>query len=157
MRNHTTHTKSKRHPIQAPLCPPPVTLVSHSSEREWRTERPETHLGLLDTAVAARKPDDNEVAGHADRPADDAADECREEEKPRRGGGPVVWGLRHDLGDGVERDDAGCAAEGEDDACDDHVGEGEEHEGPAEVLPIACSVFRVEDPGLRGWRKVRFG
>lgn len=149
MRNHTTHPKGDRHPMQAAVGTPSVQLVADRGVHEGETQGPQSHFRFFDTIVPASQENDNVVTEDTCRPADEVAHERRKEDQPGRRGRPVVRWLRHDFRDGVERHDTRRTAEGKNDTGDDDVGEREQQERSAEVLPVARPVLGEIDPRLQ--------
>lgn len=67
--------------MRARLRAPAVQEVAEHGVQRAGAERPETHLGLLDTGVAAGEDEDEGVGERAaGGPAEDAADEGGEED-----------------------------------------------------------------------------
>lgn len=114
MGDHGANRNGEADPVDACLGAPSVQHVAESRIRKARNEHPQAHLGFFDTAVAPSEEDNDVVAQHARTPADTITNEGGKEDEACCGGAKVVGRICQDLGNGVERHDAGCAAEGKD-------------------------------------------
>lgn len=99
MSDHASQTESDRHPVQTLVSPPAVEHISQAGVDEADAQSPKSHFGLFDSAVAARKEDDDVVCEDAGEVAEDTADEGGEEHEAGGCGGEVVGFVGHDFGD----------------------------------------------------------
>lgn len=100
--------------MRARFRTPPINLVSEYRVHHARSQRPQSHLGFLDTAIAACEVEDDPVTKDTGQPADETTNQRRDVYEAGLAIGEIVGSRGEDLGDCCVGDDAGGAAEGED-------------------------------------------
>ena len=75
MRDHGAETDGHGNPRESCICCPAIEQIADASVDEADAKRPEAHLRLLDTAVAASEKDDNSVCEDSGEVSEDTTDE----------------------------------------------------------------------------------